>query len=284
MHILTHTGLPSALSQLLQVTPSSTHGGQLASPLSAQGSGGLSPADGAPGEVRRRGSATRGASATAAAVVSCDGTVPGHDRQQQQRQQQQQGQRQSLGGACDGPLAAATAAHAAARRKASGTGVVVDESMMRWVPYKHANGMAIYYRQTPQEEGRGMPQGCLLQCNNASAGWLADWLASYLACFQTPHSPHLTTYIDFAALCLTHAQRLLPLVPGAFIGAPLACGIIWGVMSTPPALTPHSINRPTPITITTTIVVLPGIWRVHAQHICAGQPRVLRCCTHAQDR
>lgn len=40
----------------------------------------------------------------------------------------------------------------------SSTGVVVDECMMRWVPYKHANGMAIYYRQTPQEEGRGMPQ------------------------------------------------------------------------------------------------------------------------------
>lgn len=38
------------------------------------------------------------------------------------------------------------------------TGVVVDECMVRWVPYKHANGMAIYYRQTPQEEGKGMPQ------------------------------------------------------------------------------------------------------------------------------
>jgi hypothetical protein len=25
--------------------------------------------------------------------------------------------------------------------------------MVRWVPYKHANGMAIYYRQTPAEEG-----------------------------------------------------------------------------------------------------------------------------------
>jgi hypothetical protein len=41
---------------------------------------------------------------------------------------------------------------------ANNTGVVVDECMVRWVPYKHANGMAIYYRQTPQEEGRGMPQ------------------------------------------------------------------------------------------------------------------------------
>jgi hypothetical protein len=35
----------------------------------------------------------------------------------------------------------------------SATGVVVDERMVRWVPYKHANGMAIYYRQTPAEEG-----------------------------------------------------------------------------------------------------------------------------------
>lgn len=35
----------------------------------------------------------------------------------------------------------------------SSTGVVVDDRMVRWVPYKHANGMAIYYRQTPAEEG-----------------------------------------------------------------------------------------------------------------------------------
>lgn len=60
-------------------------------------------------------------------------------------------------------LASAVQAQQAARRSGrqqphSTTGVVVDECMMRWVPYKHANGMAIYYRQTPQEEGRGMPQ------------------------------------------------------------------------------------------------------------------------------
>jgi hypothetical protein len=52
-------------------------------------------------------------------------------------------------------------------------GVVVDERMVRWVPYKHANGMAIYYRQTPAEEG--MPQvsaaatscksGCCRRCH-----------------------------------------------------------------------------------------------------------------------
>lgn len=35
----------------------------------------------------------------------------------------------------------------------STTGVVVDDRMVRWVPYKHANGMAIYYRQTPADEG-----------------------------------------------------------------------------------------------------------------------------------
>eukprot|EP00882_Tetradesmus_deserticola_P021375 GHRQ01023144.1.p1 GENE.GHRQ01023144.1~~GHRQ01023144.1.p1 ORF type:complete len:411 (+),score=114.74 GHRQ01023144.1:652-1884(+) len=50
------------------------------------------------------------------------------------------------------------------------TGIVVDECMVRWVPYKHANGMAIYYRQTPQEEGRGMPQvRCAAQQTAAAA-------------------------------------------------------------------------------------------------------------------
>lgn len=31
--------------------------------------------------------------------------------------------------------------------------MVVDERMVRWVPYKHANGMAVYFRQTPADEG-----------------------------------------------------------------------------------------------------------------------------------
>lgn len=41
----------------------------------------------------------------------------------------------------------------------STTGVVVDDRMVRWVPYKHANGMAIYYRQTPADEGISQASG-----------------------------------------------------------------------------------------------------------------------------
>ncbi|GBF92229.1 hypothetical protein Rsub_05311 [Raphidocelis subcapitata] len=35
---------------------------------------------------------------------------------------------------------------------ASGGGVVVDEGSVRWVPYKHSNGMAVYYRHAPRGE------------------------------------------------------------------------------------------------------------------------------------
>lgn len=92
--------------------------------------------------------------------------------------------------------AVAAAVHAeqiGARRRSehhqhSSTGVVVDECMMRWVPYKHANGMSIYYRQTPQEEGRGMPQvgGLTAAAVKAllahSCGSLALPLVSFVCC------------------------------------------------------------------------------------------------------
>jgi hypothetical protein len=93
--------------------------------------------------------------------------------QLQQLLQQGSGSAAAAGTAEAAALAASARAHASSysgsasgrqqQQKGSGssganTGVVVDECMVRWVPYKHANGMAIYYRQTPQEEGRGMPQ------------------------------------------------------------------------------------------------------------------------------
>jgi hypothetical protein len=93
--------------------------------------------------------------------------------QLQQLLQQGSGSAAAAGTADPAALAASARAHASSiSGSASGrwqqqkggvcsganTGVVVDECMVRWVPYKHANGMAIYYRQTPQEEGRGMPQ------------------------------------------------------------------------------------------------------------------------------
>jgi hypothetical protein len=40
--------------------------------------------------------------------------------------------------------------------------VVVDERMVRWVPYKHANGMAVYFRQTPADEGISQVCACPL--------------------------------------------------------------------------------------------------------------------------
>jgi hypothetical protein len=46
----------------------------------------------------------------------------------------------------------------------SATGLVVDERMVRWVPYKHANGMAIYYRQTPADEGISQVGGARREC------------------------------------------------------------------------------------------------------------------------
>jgi hypothetical protein len=100
-------------------------GGQLQQ-LLQQGSGSSSAAAAAAGTA---GVAALAASAHAHAS-SMSGSAPGR------RQQQPKGSGSS----------------------GANTGVVVDECMVRWVPYKHANGMAIYYRQTPQEEGRGMPQ------------------------------------------------------------------------------------------------------------------------------
>lgn len=64
--------------------------------------------------------------------------------------------------------------------------------MVRWVPYKHANGMAIYYRQTPQEEG--MPQ----------VGLGAVCSLRLVHAYSHAHS-HCLTYQQQANLHVDHA-------------------------------------------------------------------------------
>lgn len=61
-------------------------------------------------------------------------------------------QRRALASACVRPRRRSRGGNSTGGHSSS-TGVVVDDRMVRWVPYKHANGMAIYYRQTPAEEG-----------------------------------------------------------------------------------------------------------------------------------
>jgi hypothetical protein len=47
--------------------------------------------------------------------------------------------------------------------------------MVRWVPYKHANGMAIYYRQTPADEGMSQVGGAAGGGMQLSEGAGCSW-------------------------------------------------------------------------------------------------------------
>lgn len=117
----------------------------------------------------------------------------------------------------------------------STTGVVVDDRMVRWVPYKHANGMAIYYRQTPADEGISQVGSCMVSMV----------LALVLA---------LVPQLEIAALWgrnswLAVVKRLLP-----------------------PLYFCPRFPRYNLYTHTRTLCHPAGVWRVHAEHHCPGQP------------